>query len=76
MKEAKPYIVVGVFYAAIFLFLIAGYSGSLGFDVITGNAVAENGKATSVGIQGLMILVLFFTNLVTLFFLIREKAKR
>lgn len=76
MEKAKPFIVVGVFWLAIFLFVVAGYSGSFGISLITGSAVNESGQATSVGLQGLMILILFFTNIVTLFFLIRVMAKK
>jgi hypothetical protein len=73
-QKLKPFLVVGVFWLALFLFVIAGYSGDFG-SVMTGFAVSENGKASPVGLQSIAILFLFFTNLVTLFFLVREIAK-
>jgi len=76
MEKAKPFIIVGVFWMAIFLFVVAGYSGSFGVSLITGSAINESGQATPVGLQGIMILILFFTNIVTLFFLIRTHAKK
>lgn len=74
-SKIKPFLVVGVFWFALFLFVIAGYSGSFG-TTITGFAVKENGSATSIGVQSVAILFLFFTNLVTLFFLVREIASK
>lgn len=69
--KVKPFLIVGVFWLALFFFVIAGYSGSLGFTAITGNVVNEDGSPTSLGAQAMAILILFFTNIVTLFFLIR-----
>ena len=69
-KKAKPLIIVGAFWFAAFLFAVAGYSGS--FNAITGFAVSENPTPDAMNLQGLIIVVLFFTNLVTMFFLIRQ----
>lgn len=74
-KKIKPFVIVGAFWLALFLFVVAGYSGSFG-TAITGFAVKENGAATPIGMQSVAILFLFFTNLVTLFFLVREIAKK
>ncbi len=73
-KRAKPFLIVGAFWLALFLFVMAGYSGSLGVNDITGFAVAQDGRPTSVGLQAMIIVILFFTNLLTLFFYIREIA--
>ena len=70
-KKVKPFIIVGAFWLALFLFIMAGYSGSFGFNAVTGFAVNENGASTPLGAQAIAILVLFFTNIVTMFFLIR-----
>ncbi len=72
MKKAKPFIIVGAFWFALFIFIIGAFSGSFGFDAITGYAVKEDGTPTPLGIQSIAILILFFTNIVTLFFLTRE----
>ena len=72
--KLKPFLIVGVFWFALFIFVIAGYSGTFG-NTITGYAVSENGETTPIGLQGIAILMLFFTNLVTLFFLVREIGK-
>ncbi|MBD3164565.1 hypothetical protein GF323_05145 [Candidatus Woesearchaeota archaeon] len=68
----KPFLVVGVFWIVLFMFVLAGYSGS--FGSITGFAVNENPDSPVFGLQSLAILILFFTNIVTLFFLVREMA--
>ncbi|MCK5283655.1 MAG: hypothetical protein KAK00_09705 [Nanoarchaeota archaeon] len=73
-KKIGPFVVILVFWVALFLFVMAGYSGSLGIETITGFAVMEDGTPTPMGAQSIAILILFFTNLVTMFFLIRERA--
>jgi hypothetical protein len=75
-KDLKPLLIVGGFWLALFFFVAAGYSGNLGFTAVTGNAVNEDGSVTPLGIQTIAILILFFTNLVTLFFLVRAIAKK
>ena len=75
-RKVKPFVIVGVFWLALFFFVIAGYSGSFGFETITGYAVSENGSTTPLGAQAVAILILFFTNIVTMFFLIREMANK
>ena len=74
-KKVKPFIIVISFWFVLFIFVIASYSGSFGFGDVTGLAVAKDGSPTPLGVQSIAILVLFFTNLVTLFFLIREMTK-
>jgi hypothetical protein len=74
-KDVRPFVIVFVFWVALFLFVAAGYSGSLGVDVITGYSVLEDGSASPFGVQSFIIMLLFFTNIVTMFFLLREKAK-
>ena len=76
MNDYKPLIIVGAFWFAIFVFMIAGFSGGFGVNLITGYAVDESGQATNVGLLGMMVLVLFFTNIITLFFLIRSHLKK
>jgi hypothetical protein len=73
-RKIRPFLIVGAFWFILFVFVIAGYSGNIG-QGITGYAVYEDGKMTPMGGQSLAIVVLFFTNLVTLFFLVREIAK-
>lgn len=75
-KRLTPLIVIGVFWLALFLFVTAGYSNSIGITTITGNVINANGTTTPVGAQSLVIVVLFFTNLVTIFFLIRAYAEK
>jgi hypothetical protein len=72
--RAKPLLIITGIWFGLFIFVIAGYSGNLGISAITGNVVNESGTMTGVGVQSLIIVVLFFTNLVTLFFLTREIA--
>ena len=74
-KKLKPFVIVGIFWIALFLFVIAGYSGSLDSS-ITGFAVSDASAAPPLNMQGIAILLLFFTNLVTLFFLVREVANK
>ena len=73
-RKVRPFVVIGAFWLVLFFFVVAGYSGSFGMSPITGYAVNENGTATPLGVQAIAILVLFFTNIVTMFFLIREMA--
>jgi hypothetical protein len=76
-RKLKPYLIVGAFWFALFFFVIAGYSGALGPNIITGFAVAEpvtTDQGMAFSLQSLAILILLFTNIVTLFFLIREHA--
>jgi len=76
-KKLKPFLIVGVFWLALFFFVIAGYSG--GFGSITGFAVKDVSSPAAnqaFGLQSVAILLLFFTNIVTLFFLVREMAEK
>ena len=75
MHRIKPFLIIGAFWLALFLIVVANFSGNLGVSALTGYAVNENGTATPIGVQGIMLLVLFFTNIVTLYFLAREKLK-
>ena len=77
MKKAKPFVIVGVFWAALFLFVMAGYSG--GLTSITGFAVSNltsEGSNNLIEVQAIALVILFFTTLVTLFFLAREMANK
>lgn len=72
-----PLVIALAFWVAGFLFVLAGFSGSLGFLGVTGNVVAnENGVTVSSGAQNIAILILFFSNIVTLFFLIRALSNK
>jgi len=51
---------------------MAAFGGNFGFQGVTGFAVRE-GSMTDSGLQGFLIITLFFTNLVTMFFLVRGK---
>lgn len=74
-KHAKPFMIVAAFWFALFFFVLAGYSGS--FGSITGFAVSNAQEAAfPLGLQSIIILVLFFTNLVTIFFLVREMGEK
>ncbi len=75
-RNIRPFVIVGVFWVGLFLFVIAGYSGSLGIQGISGFAVKEDGSASALGVQSIAIMMLLFTNIVTMFFLIREKFEK
>ena len=75
-KQLKPFLIIGGFWLALFLFVVAGYSGSFGITEITGNVINEKGSTTPIGAQALIIIILFFTNITTLFFLAREIANK
>lgn len=75
-RKVRPFIVIGAFWLALFFFVIAGYAGNFGLITITGNAVNESGSTTPLGAQAIAILILFFTNIVTIFFLVREMANK
>ena len=74
--RVKPFLIVGVFWVALFMFVLAGYSGTYGLSGITGFAVNEQGAATPLGYQSMAIIILFFTNILTLFFYVREIATK
>jgi ABC-type dipeptide/oligopeptide/nickel transport system permease component len=78
-KKLKPFMIVGIFWLALFFFVIVGYSSGIGLTPITGFAVSEGNKEIAVealGVQSIAILILFFTNIVTMFFLVREIVKK
>ena len=75
-SKVKPFVIVGAFWLALFFFVMAGYSGSFGLTAITGNVVKESGATTPLGAQAMAIMILFFTNIVTMFFLVREMSSK
>jgi hypothetical protein len=73
--KLKPFLIVGGFWFLLFLFVMAGYSGDFG-SAVTGYAIYnKDGSASPMGLQSVIILVLFFTNLISMFFLVREMTK-
>jgi len=70
----SPLLIVLSFWGFGFFFVLGAFSGSWGFSGLTGYAIF-NGQATQLGAQSIAILILFFSNIVSIFFLVREMAK-
>ena len=70
-KRVKGLVVALALWFFAFLFVIAGFSGGLGFEKVTGFAVSEGGSF-GMEAQSIAILLLLFTNLTTIFFLTRS----
>ncbi|MBS3136570.1 hypothetical protein J4401_06480 [Candidatus Woesearchaeota archaeon] len=76
MTNERPFVIVGVFWAALLLFLLSAYSVGTGVNLVTGYAAMDGWERSYSNMQSIAIIMLVFTNLVTIFFLAKKTYSR